>query len=133
MKEQHPEQSKLNAILASIEGILSITVNNENGNEISSMIANLSAVLASSSYAVALAGLIYEEKLAEVLSSLPTVMSATDKKLILTGKLSKEKFYLTAAERQNAALVHALDAQRSMLSFIKEEMKMNGQYNPNPQ
>jgi hypothetical protein len=50
-------------------------------------------------------------------------LSATDKKMVFAGALSNEIMFHTKAERLNKALVHTCDALRSMLSFIKEELK----------
>lgn len=133
MEIAHEEQGNLVAIIETIDSILQIEVNAEDGGAISAKIGQLAALVATSSTAVALAELIYNQKLGKVLLRLPNGMSATDKKLILTGELSKEKYWVTQAERQNAALVHAIDGYRSMLSYLKEEIKMNSMYNPNPQ
>lgn len=132
MEIQHEKYNGLIEMLGSIEGVLSLPVNHEDGNQVSDMISQLSSLLSTSANAVAVSEQIYNEKLGKVLLRLPEKMSATDKKLILTGELSNEKFLVTTAERQNAALVHAIDSMRSILSYIKEEARMNSQYNPNP-
>lgn len=132
MDEVHEKQKDLVEFIEAIDGILNISINAENGEEVADMISKLTSVLSTSTFAVALAERIYNEKLGKVLCSLPTGMSATDKKLVLAGRLSSEKYYSTLAERQNAALVHAVDGFRSILSFIKEETKMNSMYNQSP-
>ena len=132
METRHEKQNDLIGFIDTIDSILEVGVDHEDGNQISERIGQLTAVLSTSSFAVALAERIYNEALGKTLKSIFPGTSATDKKLILTGNLSSEKYYLTLAERQNAALVHAIDGLRSMLSYIKEEAKMNSQYNPNP-
>jgi len=127
----HPELNNLIAFIDTIDAELSCFVSSEDGNNISNKIGRLVALVSASANAVAMAGMIYNDRLGEELENLSPKMSATDKKLILTGKLSKEMFYKTQVERQNAALVHAIDGYRSMLSFLKEDMKLNNQYTPN--
>lgn len=121
---KHPKQDTLESIIETIDGIISIEIDANNGNQISERIGICAALLSTSAHSVAVAQEIYDERLGEVLATLPP-MSATDKKLILAGRLSKESFWVKSAERQNAALVHALDGYRSMLSYLKEEMKMS--------
>lgn len=130
MEIQHEKYNSLIEMLGSIEGELTVSVGHESGDEVSDSLSRLSSLLATSANCVAISEQIYNEKLGKVLLRLPEKMSATDKKLILTGELSNEKFLVTTSERQNAALVHAIDAMRSLLSYIKEEMK--SQYNPSP-
>lgn len=121
----HPEQSNLESILTTIDGIISIEVDSTDGNKISDRISICAALLSTSANSVAISQKIYNERLAEILIEVePHRMNATDKKLLLTGRLSEESYWLKYAERINAGLVHAIESYRSMLSYIKEDMKM---------
>lgn len=121
------DQENLEAMTTTIEGVLSVEVNAEDGSALSKKIAELSAIISTSANAVAIAEKLYNQKLCKLLADLPDKMNSTEKKLILTGKLSNEIYWVKLAERQNAAIVHAIDGYRSVLSFLKEEVKMSNQ------
>ena len=128
----HKRQNDLEAIIETIDSCLTIQVDTNDGNAISTKIGECAALIGTSATAVALAEMIYNEKLGEELEEINPKLNATSVKMILQGKLSNELFWLKYAERQNSALVHAIDGYRSMLSFLKEEIKMTS-YSPNVQ
>jgi hypothetical protein len=67
---------------------------------------------------------LYNKKLGElVLMKQFKDMGATDKKMLFASLASEEIMLHTKAERYNRGIVHQIDALRSMLSFIKEELK----------
>lgn len=132
-KIKHPDQDTLVSFFDTIDGIMGIEVNHEDGHSISAKLGQLNSVLSASSTAVALAEKIYTHRMSKILKDLDLRMSATDKKMIITANCGDEQYWVTQTERQNAAIVHAIDGYRSMLSFLKDEMKMNSQYNPQNQ
>jgi hypothetical protein len=67
---------------------------------------------------------LYNEKLgALILAKEFKTLQATDKKMLFASMAAEEIMLHSKAERLNKALTHTLDALRSMLSFIKEELK----------
>lgn len=131
-KPKHMSQEGLEAIIETIDSILSVPLDAEDGNAISARIGDLVSLMSSSATAVATAERIYNEGVGEILTEMYEKKSATEKKLILAGRLSEQQYWLKQAERQNAALVHAVDGLRSMLSYLKQEMILNSQYSPDP-
>lgn len=115
----------LKLLLTTIESIIDVAVNPENGEAISMKLSELVALQSTSSYSVALAEKLYNVRMGRALASMGQ-MSATDKKLTLSGILADEQYWKTYSERLNAGLTHAIDGLRSMLSFIKEERKNSG-------
>jgi hypothetical protein len=68
--------------------------------------------------------MLYNKRLAElVLAPAYKTLNATDKKMLFAGLLAEEIMIHSKAERLNKGLVHAIEGLRSMLSFIKEELK----------
>ena len=99
-------------------------IDKDNPDEVVGKIAELSSLLASSSHAVALSEMIYNEKIAELAQSTAYAgMTATDKKMIFAGRAKTEIYYVTLAERQNKALTHQIDGLRSIISYLKSEMQ----------
>lgn len=67
---------------------------------------------------------LYNDKLGElILAKEYKGLNATDKKILFASLASEQIMLHSKAERLNKALVHAIDSLRSMLSFIKEELK----------
>lgn len=66
----------------------------------------------------------YNEKLSLLcLAKEYSKLSATDKKMVFAGALSNEIMFHTRAIELNKALARGIDAMRSILSYVKEEMK----------
>lgn len=66
----------------------------------------------------------YNEKLSLLcLAKEYSKLSATDKKMVFAGALSNEIMLHTRAVELNKGLARGIDAMRSILSYVKEEMK----------
>jgi uncharacterized alpha/beta hydrolase family protein len=66
----------------------------------------------------------YNEKLSLLcLAKEYSKLSATDKKMVFAGALSNEIMLHTRAVEINKSLARGIDAMRSILSYVKEEMK----------
>jgi len=117
-------QQNLESICDQIGNALSLEIDNSNPAEILGKLNELTNLLSTSSHAVALAEMIYSEKLMQLTENSQYVkLSATDKKMIFAGKAKKEIYYVTLTERQNKSITHSIDALRSMISFLKQEMQ----------
>ena len=70
---------------------------------------------------------LYNEKLgALILAKEFKTLQATDKKMLFASMAAEEIMLHSKAERLNKALTHSIDGLRSMLSFLKEEVKRIG-------
>jgi hypothetical protein len=95
----------------------------ENGQEVSGKISEFNSLLATSATLVATAEMVYNERLGRLAETYQDrSISATDKKNIFAGKLTKETYFVTLTERLNRALTHSIEGLRSQLSFIKAEV-----------
>jgi 16S rRNA C1402 (ribose-2'-O) methylase RsmI len=113
--------------LAHIQEQLAVQVGIESPTCILEKLNNLTNLLGMSAEVLAWSEKIYNEKLMEVtLMKQYKDLSATDKKMVFAGILSNEILQHTKAERLNKALTHSIDGLRSMLSFLKEEVKRIG-------
>ena len=113
--------------LAYIQEQLAVQVGIESPTCILEKLNNLTNILGMSAEVLAWSEKIYNEKLMEVtLMKQYKDLSATDKKMVFAGILSKEILQHTKSERLNKALTHSIDGLRSMLSFLKEEVKRIG-------
>jgi len=113
----------LKEICQQIGKALALEIDRSNGDEVAGKLQQLTTLLATSSHAVALAESLYAEKIMQLAEDNKyTGFSATDKKMIFGGRAKSEVYYVTLTTRQNSSLVHSIDALRSMLSYIKEEM-----------
>src|ERR1700741_2490780 len=93
-----------------------------NVEEIKAALNNLIGWLPTSATYVAESEKFYNIKIGELQKSwMKTDMTATEKKMLFQGEAAEEIATMTEAERLNKALVHAMDALRSMLSMSKEE------------
>jgi hypothetical protein len=111
------------AICKQIEASLTIDVKEDDGHLIAQKINILSALLSTSSHAVALSQQIYARKMGELTQSVEYInRTATDKKNIFAGLLNHEGYYVDLCDRQNKSIVHAIEALRSILSYLKTEM-----------
>lgn len=103
---------------------ISQSIDKDNPAEVTGKLAELSALQSTSSHCMALAEMVYNEKLMELVTDAEySKLSATDKKYIFLGKAKQEGYYVTLSERQSRSLSHSLDALRSILSFMKSEME----------
>lgn len=92
-------------------------------DQVMGKMGELNTLLATSSHAVALSELIYSQKILDLMETAKYGnLNATEKKMIFAGLAKDEIYYMTLCERQNRALVHAIDSWRSILSFLKTEM-----------
>lgn len=92
-------------------------------------IAELSPLLALSSQTVALAERAYNERVGELcLMKEYRNLQATEKKMLFASLASEEQYLCTLADRLNSALVHGLDAYRSAISYLKQEL-MDSKFN----
>jgi len=113
--------------LAYIQEQLAVQVGIESPTCILEKLNNLTNILGMSAEVLAWSEKIYNEKLMEVtLMKQYKDLSATDKKMVFAGILSNEILQHTKSERLNKALTHSIDGLRSMLSFLKEEVKRIG-------
>jgi hypothetical protein len=64
----------------------------------------------------------------EVLMSKTSILSASNMKDYIASKTSDDQYNYDVCERCNRSIVHVLDYLRSVLSTLKEEMKIS-QYN----
>lgn len=111
------------AITVQIGKALSENIGKDNPDEVMGKMGELNSLLATSSHAVALSDMLYNQKIFELMETAKYgSLNATEKKMIFAGLAKEEIYYMTLCERQNRALVHAIDSWRSILSFIKSEM-----------
>jgi len=117
-------QDNLVKICDKIGTALAMEIDHSNPAEILGKLNELTNLLPTSSHAVALSEMIYAGKLSELINSTQYAgYSATDKKMVFGGRAKTEIYYVKLADRQNASLVHAIEALRSMLSYIKAELQ----------
>ena len=113
----------LKKICQQIGEALALSIDQTNPDEILGKLNSLSSLLATSSHAVALAEMIYSERLMQLTEETQYAkLSATDKKMIFAGRAKHEIYYVTLTERQNKSLTHGIDALRSMISYLKSEV-----------
>lgn len=99
-------------------------IDKDNPDEVAGKIAELSNLLASSSHAVALSEMLYNERLSELVQKNEySNLNATEKKMLFAGLAKHEIYYCTLSERQNKALTHQIDGLRSIISYLKSEMQ----------
>jgi vacuolar-type H+-ATPase subunit B/Vma2 len=99
-------------------------IDQTNADEVMGKLNELSALQSTSSHTMALAEMVYNQKIMDLVKdSEYSKLSATDKKYIFLGKAKMEAYYVTFSERLSRSLSHRLDALRSILSFIKAEME----------
>lgn len=103
-----------------IKKCLALRVDRDNGDEVSGILQELIIIQDTASEAMALSTMVYADKISELYES-PAFsgMSATDKKMVINGRASKEVYFLTLAERLSRSVSHSIDGYRSILSDIK--------------
>lgn len=116
--------------IEAINQVLDLKIDRTNPEEVMGKLNELASILSLSATTVALAESSYNEKIGQLADDYSTAgISATDRKMIFQGKAKDEIYYMTLSERQNKAITHACDSLRSILSFVKEEMR-NNNYQP---
>ena len=115
---------ELKALTNQIGKAISQTIDKDNPEEVTGKLAELSALQSTSAHCLALAEMVYNQKLMELVTdNAYSNLSATDKKYVFLGKAKQEGYYVTLSERQSRSLSHSLDALRSILSFMKSELE----------
>lgn len=100
------------------------TIDQTNADEVMGKLNELSALQSNASHCMALAEMVYNQKIMELVTQGEfSRLSATDKKYVFAGRAKKEAYFMTLSERLSRSLSHRLDALRSILSFIKAEME----------
>lgn len=124
LKQIDENVENLIGICEQIATSLALDIDRENPEEVMGKMNELMNLLPSSAHAVSLAEMIYSEKIMQLtLDKQFTGMTATDKKMIFAGRAKKEGYFVTLTERQNKALVHAIEGLRTIISYIKEQMR----------
>jgi hypothetical protein len=115
--------NSLKVICDQIGTAIALDIDKDNPSEIIGKINELTCLLSTSSHAVAVAEMVYSEKLMNLTEDNRwTKLTATDKKMVFAGRAKDEIYYVTLTERQNKALTHSIDGLRSMLSYLKSEV-----------
>lgn len=124
LKQIDENVENLVAICEQIATSLAMDIDRENPEEVMGKMNELMNLLPSSAHAVSLAEMIYSEKIMQLtLDKQFSGMTATDKKYLFAGRAKKEGYFVTLTERQNKALVHAIEGLRTIISYIKEQMR----------
>lgn len=115
---------KLKELSDQIGKAIALQIDETNPAEITGKLNELTNLLSTSAYAVALSQMLYSQKIQELTESNQWAgLSATDKKMIFSGRAKQEGFYVSLSDRQNSGLVHGIDALRSLLSYLKTELE----------
>lgn len=118
MKEQIDE------INSRIVACIKSTADKSDPDGLAGKISELAALIPSSAQALAMAEMLYNEKIGQLMELEQfSKMNTTDKKMLFQGKASKEIALMTYTERLNKGLVHTLDGYRSVLSYVKSELE----------
>jgi len=116
--------AELKKICDQIGSEIALEVDRSNGDEIAGKLANLSNLLSTSSHACALSKQVYSQRIMELTLDIAYLkLSATDRKNIFAGRAKIEGYYMDLCEEQNKALKYSIEALRSMLSYLKQEMQ----------
>jgi hypothetical protein len=108
--------SDLKTITTQISEALSSSIDPLNTAQVTFKINKLTLMLAASCHAVAWAERIYSRRMQQLTEDKTWAnLSATDKKAIFAGYCRDEAYYLTLTERQNKAIIHALEALKAMM------------------
>lgn len=104
---------------------LALQIDISNGDEVKGKLDELQRLLPVSSWCVAQADMLYNEKIGQLIEDHQyRDLGATDKKLVFQGKAKKEIYYMTLCDRQNKSITHSMEALRSILSYLKSEMQL---------
>lgn len=115
---------QIDTINSMIVDCLKLSADKSDPDGLAGKISELAALIPSSALALAMAEQMYNEKIGALMESEQfSKLNTTDKKMIFQGKASKEIALMTYTERLNKGIVHAIDANRSILSFVKSELE----------
>lgn len=117
-------RKNIDEINARIVACIKSTADKSDPDGLSGKISELAALIPSSAQALAMAEMLYNEKIGQLMEAEQfSKMNTTDKKMLFQGKASKEIALLTYTERLNKGLVHAIEGYRSVLSYVKSELE----------
>lgn len=108
-------------LLASIRETMDTDVERENGDAVAFRLMDLEALLGTSAYALSEMTAKREAKRRDVLGSLNTTLPASLQRDYVNSLMGGHLAAYEYADRINSALVHAIDAMRSVLSWLKME------------
>lgn len=112
----------LKTMTEEIQACLTMPIDRTNGDQVAEMLLNFVVIQDLCAQALALSTMIYTDKIAELYASPAFAgMTATDKKMVINGRASKEVYYLTLAERLSRSISHGIDGYRSILSDLKSQ------------
>ena len=115
--------TRVKEITDQIQSTITATINHSDPEQVLFKIAEYSNLLGSSTEAVALSEMAYNEELAKLAEQFAnSKITATDKKMIFAGRLKNQIYYMTLSDRQNKALTHSIDGLRSVISYLKSEI-----------
>lgn len=115
---------KIDEINNRIVSVIKNTADKSDPDGLAGKISELASLIPSSAQALAMAEMLYNEKIGELMESEKfTKMNTTDKKMLFQGKASKEIALMTYTERLNKGITHAIDGYRSVLSYVKSELE----------
>ena len=115
---------RLKKLTDEISRCLSLKVDRDNGDEISGILQEFILIQDKASEAMALASMVYAEKMAELYEDEKySKLSATDKKMVCQGSAAKEIYFVTLTERLSRSISHGIDGYRSILSDLKEQRR----------
>lgn len=118
---------RLKKLTDEISRCLSLKVDRDNGYEISGILQEFILIQDKASEAMALASVVYAEKMAEIYEDEKySKLSATDKKIVCQGRVSVAIYFVTLTERLSRSISHGIDGYRSILSDLKEQRKNHG-------
>lgn len=114
---------KVKELTTMISDKISQRVDKDNADSICYRLEELTALQATAAYALSLSEMVYNEKLSSLVMQ-PEYKSytATDKKMVFAGLAKEEIFYMTLSERLAKNISYSIEAMRSLLSFLKQEM-----------
>lgn len=116
-----PQIDTINSMIVSC---IKNTADKTDPDGLAGKISELASLIPSSAQALAMAEMLYNEKIGELMETEQfSKMNTTDKKMLFQGKASKEIALMTYTERLNKGITHAIDGYRSILSFVKSEME----------
>lgn len=118
----------LKALTDQISKAVSQQLDKDNPDEVMGKLMELSALQATSTSTMALAEMVYNQKIMELVEDAQfSKLSATDKKMLFAGRAKQEIYYMTLAERQVKNISYSIEALRTVLSFLKNEIN-NSKY-----
>lgn len=110
-------------ICEQVGATLALPASKDNPDDLMGKLNELTNLLGSSSHAIGLAEMQYNEKLSQLVQDNKYVkLAATEKKMLFAGLAKNEIYYVTLTVEQNRALMKSIEAMRSMLSYLKAEM-----------